>query len=48
MEKYILTNDNIVIVCENVEKSLANFQVERREALRIKLMLEEVHCSLFL
>ena len=42
MEKYSLTNDNIVNACENVENSLANFQVDRREALRIKLMLEEV------
>ena len=41
MEKYILTNDNINSICDDIEKSLANFQVERHEALRIKLMLEE-------
>ena len=41
MEKYILTNDNINSACDDIEKALANFQVERREALRIKLMLEE-------
>ena len=41
MEKYFLTNDNINNICDDIEKSLEKFQVERREALRIKLMLEE-------
>ena len=42
MEKYILTNENIAAVCDTIEKSLGNYQVERHEALRIKLTLEEI------
>ena len=42
MEKYKLSNSDIDQVSEEVGKQLAKFNVERREALRIKLTFEEV------
>ena len=42
MEQYHFSNDNIALACEMVGKFLASAGVERREALRIKLTLEEV------
>ena len=42
MEQYLFSNGNIDLACEEVGKFLASAGVERREALRIKLTLEEV------
>ena len=42
MEQYSLSNNHIIQVCEKIEKFLVSTNVERREALRIKLALEEV------
>ena len=42
MEQYLFSNSNIDLACEEVGKFLASADVERREALRIKLTLEEV------
>ena len=42
MERYNFSNNNIDLACEQVGKFLAKSGVERREALRIKLTLEEV------
>ena len=42
MEKYQFSNSDIDLACEEVGKFLASADVERREALRIKLTLEEV------
>lgn len=41
MEKYIFSNSNIDRACEEVGKFMASAGVERREALRIKLIFEE-------
>ena len=42
LEQYQFSNSNIDLACEEVGKFLASAGVERREALRIKLILEEV------
>ena len=42
MEKYIFSNAQINTACQQVEKALLTYGVERREALRLKLTLEEV------
>ena len=42
MESFNLSNDNIDLACEEVGKFLAKTGVDRREALRVKLTLEEV------
>ena len=42
MEQYLFSNSSIDLACEEVGKFLASADVERREALRIKLTLEEV------
>lgn len=42
MEKYVFSNTQINLACQQVEKSLIAYGVERREALRIKLAFEEV------
>ena len=42
MEQYSFSNDNIDLACEEAGKFLASAGVERREALRIKLIFEEV------
>lgn len=42
MERYIFSNSNIDLACEEVGKFLASSGVERREALRVKLTVEEV------
>lgn len=42
MEKYIFSNENIAQVCGQVWESMKTFDVERREGLRLKLVLEEV------
>ena len=42
MEKYVFSNAQIDQASQQVEKMLASYGVERREALRIKLTFEEV------
>ena len=42
MDKYIFSNEQIDQACQQVEKALVAYGVERREALRIKLTFEEV------
>ena len=42
MEKYIFSNAQIDHACQQVEKALAAYGVERREALRMKLTFEEI------
>ena len=42
MEKYVFSNSQIDRACQQVEKALAAYGVERREALRIKLTFEEI------
>ena len=42
MDKYIFSNVQIDQACQQVEKALVSYGVERREALRIKLTFEEV------
>ena len=42
MVSYTLSNSNIDLACEEVGKFLADAGVERREALRTRLMFEEV------
>ena len=42
MEQYTLSNSNIDQVCEKINELLISLNVERREALRTKLALEEV------
>ena len=42
MEKYVFSNTQINLACQQVEKSLIAYGVEYREALRIKLTFEEV------
>lgn len=42
MEPYVFSNTQINQACQQVEKSLLAYGVERREALRVKLTLEEV------
>lgn len=42
MEKYNLFNEHIDKASEQVWKSLKAYGVEQREALRIKLMFEEI------
>ena len=42
MEKYVFSNTQIDQASQQVEKMLASYGVERREALRIKLTFEEV------
>ena len=42
MEQYIFSNSNINLACEEVGSFLAAADVDRREALRIKLTFEEV------
>ena len=42
LEQYNFSNSNIDLACERVGEFLAKSGVDRREALRIKLTLEEV------
>ena len=42
MKIYLLSNTNIDLACEEVGSFLLQAGVERREALRAKLTLEEV------
>ena len=42
MEKYVFSNAHIDQASQQVEKMLASYGVDRREALRIKLTFEEV------
>ena len=42
MDNYIFSNEQIDQACQQVEKALVVYGVERREALRIKLTFEEV------
>ena len=42
MDKYVFSNEQIDRACQQVEKAMISYGVERREALRIKLTLEEV------
>lgn len=42
MDKYIFTNSQINQACQQVEKTMIAYGVERREALRTKLTFEEV------
>ena len=42
MQQYLFSNSSIDLACEEVGKFLASADVELREALRIKLTLEEV------
>ena len=42
MQQYLFSNSSIGLACEEVGTFLASADVERREALRIKLTLEEV------
>ena len=42
MEQYVLSNSNIDLACQEAGKFLLTAGVEQREALRIKLMFEEV------
>ena len=42
MEALNFSNGNIDLACEKVGEFLAKSGVDRREALRIKLMLEEI------
>ena len=42
MHEYIFSNAQIDQACEQVEKALVAYGVERREALRIKLTFEEI------
>ena len=41
MEKLVLTNNDIALACDRVGTFLAKASVDRREALRIKLTVEE-------
>ena len=42
MEQFNFSNSNIDLVCEDVGVFLTSVGVEKREALRIKLTLEEI------
>ena len=42
MEKYVFSNTQIEKASQQVDKTLATYGVERREALRIKLTFEEI------
>ena len=42
MDEYNFSNTQIDHACQQVEKALLLYGVERREALRIKLTFEEV------
>ena len=42
MDQYIFSNTQINQACQQVEKALVAYGVERREALRIKLTFEEI------
>ena len=42
MDTYNFSNEQIDQACQQVEKALVTYGVERREALRIRLTFEEV------